>query len=211
MLDIALDSIKQQPPLSTQETEQLVFCMNLAARIMLKTTRYVQFEVRKLVSDNHGGFRMGYTKRWINDNADIGGQMVSRDICDYHWQKIKQMIETLQELKSSTDDDHSSSNNTIPEIHMCEVKDCKNERARHIGLRIFKLKKPGEKEDVPPKLADRVLIWEDTAWRRYLTEHEFMLEDRGWKTHKSVGSRSICNHHWKRVKREMQTMGKLER
>jgi hypothetical protein len=36
MLDIALDSIKQ-PPLSTQEIEQLALCMNLAARIMLKT------------------------------------------------------------------------------------------------------------------------------------------------------------------------------
>jgi hypothetical protein len=179
-----------------------------------EATRCVQFEVRKFVRDNHGGFRrVGDTKRWINDNADSDGQVFSKDICDYHWQNIKHMIETLQELKSSTadDDDSSISNNTIPETHMCEVKYCKNERARHIGLRIFKLKKPGEKEDVPPKLADRVLIWEGTAWRRYLTEHEFMLEDRGWKTHKSVGSRFICNHHWKRVKREMETMGKLER
>jgi hypothetical protein len=180
-----------------------------------EATRYVQFDVTKFVRDNHGGFRwVGHTKRWINNKACSGGPVISRDICDYHWQKIKQMIETLQELKSSTDDDHSSSissNNTIPETHMCEVKDCKNECARHIGLRIFKLKKPGEKEDVPPKLADRVLIWEGTAWRRYLTEHEFMLEDRGWKTHKSVGSRFICNHHWKRVKREMETLGKLER
>lgn len=57
-----------------------------------EATRCVQFEVRKLVGDNHGGFRwVGYTKRWINDND--GGQVVSRDTCDYHCQQIKQMIE----------------------------------------------------------------------------------------------------------------------